>query len=262
MMYMPRRVDMQTEVLSKQSLKYSFRISKSLHTLQFGRRIVPFARSAAHQPLAKERVQMRNYLSTALAAMIVSLFASALAPPASAGILDDILVAPKTLIDRAIEARSSTDIFKDNEIVIKVNAIMADLTTIKASTEIYEQRLLVTGLFDDVELYEEFLARVEAVDGVKELYWHVQYMSAEEQEAREEEMLDWMDALELDARVGISLIETAGIADVNLRVAVDAFSSVYLIGRARSEEEMRKAVKVSSETQGAGVVINYIDMRP
>ena len=205
---------------------------------------------------------MRTYLSTALLAAIISLFASSAAPPASAGLLDDILVAPKTLIDRAIEARSSSDIYRDNEIVVKVNAVMADLGTIKASTEIYEQRLLITGLFDDTQLYEDFLAGVNAVDGIKELYWHVQYMSEEDQEAREDEMLDWVDALELDARVGISLIETAGIADVNLRVAVDAFSNVYLIGRARSEEEFRKAVKVSAETEGVGVIVNYIKVRP
>lgn len=205
---------------------------------------------------------MRTYLSTALLAAIISLFASSAAPPASAGLLDDILVAPKTLIDRAIEARSSSDIYRDNEIVVKVNAVMADLGTIKASTEIYEQRLLITGLFDDTQLYEDFLAGVNAVDGIKELYWHVQYMSEEDQEAREDEMLDWVDALELDARVGISLIETAGIADVNLRVAVDAFSNVYLIGRARSEEEFRKAVKVSAETEGVGVIVNYIEVRP
>ena len=205
---------------------------------------------------------MRIFLSTVFVAAIVSLFAPPSVPPASAGLLDDILIAPKTLIDRAIEARSSSDIFKDNEIVVKVNVAMADLVTIKASTEIYEQRLLVTGLFDDVQLFEEFLAGVEAVEGIKELYWHVQYMSEADQEAREAEMLDWVDALELDASVGIRLIEAAGIADVNLRVAVDAFSNVYLIGRARSEEEMRKAVQVSGEIGGAGVVINYIEVRP
>ena len=205
---------------------------------------------------------MRNYLITAFFAAIGLVIAAPAVPPASAGLLEDILVAPKTLIDRAIEARSSSDIIKDNEIVIEVNAVMADLGTIKASTEIYEQRLLVTGLFDDVQVYEEFLAGVQAVEGVKEIYWHVQFMSEEEQEAREEEMLDWVDALELDARVGISLIETAGIADVNLRVAVDAFSSFYLIGRARSEEELKKAIQVSGETEGVGVVVNYIEMRP
>ena len=80
------------------------------------------------------------------------------------------MVSPKTLIDRAIEARSSSDIYKDNKIVVKVNAMMADLGTIKASTEIYEQRLLITGLFEHTQVYDEFLTRVEAVDGINERY--------------------------------------------------------------------------------------------
>ncbi len=205
---------------------------------------------------------MRKFFTTALLALAVSCIGIWNPVPVRAGILDDVLSAPKTLIDRAIEARSSSDIIKDNEIVIKVNAIMAELGTIKASTEIYEQRLLLTGLFDDAELYEEFRTRVMEVEDIKELYWHVEYMSEEDQEANEDEMLDWVDAIELDAHVGIHLIETAGIADVNLRVAVDSFASVYLIGRARSQEEMLKAVEVSSETEGVGVVVNYIDMRP
>ncbi len=205
---------------------------------------------------------MRNILTSALLAVAVSCIGFWNPVPARAGLLDDVLTAPKTLIDRAIEARSSSDIIKDNEIVIKVNAIMAELGTIKASTEIYEQRLLMTGLFDDAELYEEFRTKVMEVEGIKELYWHIEYMSEEDQEANEDEMLDWVDAIELDARVGINLIGTAGVADVNLRVAVDSFASVYLIGRARSQEEMLKAVEVSSETEGVGVVVNYIDMRP
>ena len=193
----------------------------------------------------KKRVFTRTFLSTVLVAAIISLFTPLTAPPASVGILDDILVAPKTLIDRAIEARTSSDIYKDNEIVVKVNAVMADLSTIKALTEIYEQRLLATGLFDDVQFYEEFLDGVEAVEGIKELYWHVQYMSVADQEARKEEMLDWVDAIELDASVGIRLIEIAGIADVNLRVAVDAFSNVYLIGRALRRRNAQSSTSLS-----------------
>ncbi len=196
-------------------------------------------------------------------AVVISLLATIVSVlPASADLLDDVLTSPKTLIDRAIEARSSEDIYKDNEIVIKVNAVMAELGTIKASTEIYEQRLLVTGVFDDKELHNQFFAGVKTVDGIKELYWHVTYMSEEDQEAREDKMLDWVDAMALDTRISINLIGTAGVADVNLRVAVDSFANVYLIGRTRSDEELQKAVKVSSETEGAGVVINYIEMRP
>jgi len=89
-----------------------------------------------------------------------------------AEIFDDILVAPKTVIDRAIDARCCSDIYKDNKTVVKVNATTADLGTIKASIKIYEQRLLIIGLFDHRHLYEEFLAGGEAVDGNKKRYWH------------------------------------------------------------------------------------------
>jgi hyperosmotically inducible protein len=205
---------------------------------------------------------MGKIIASALLVTAISFMGFSGFIPARAGLLDDVLSAPKTLFDRAIEARSTSDIITDNEIVIEINAIMAELGTIKASTEIYEQRLLMTGLFDDAELYEEFRERVMEVEGIKELYWHVEYMSKEDQEANEAEMLDWVDAIELDARIGIHLFETAGIADVNLRVAVDSFASVYLIGRARSQEEMLKAVEVTSATEGVGVVINYIDMNP
>ena len=209
---------------------------------------------------------MRKFIASVLLSVLLAAAIActglSLSTPARAGFLDDILTGPKTLIERAIEARSSSDILTDNEIVIKINAIMVDLGTIQASTEIYEQRLLVTGLFDDEELYEEFRDRVEQVEDVRELFWHVRYMSEEDQEANEAEMLDWTDAVELDARVGFSLIETAGIADVNLRVAVDAFANVFVLGRARSDEELQKAIEVSSETEGVGGVINYIEMRP
>ena len=186
----------------------------------------------------------------------------AAAPASRADFLGDLLTAPKTLIDPAIEARSSEDIVEDNKLVLRVNEIMADLGTVKASTEIYEQRLLVTGLFDDEALYEEFKDRVEDVDGVRKLYWHVLYMSEDEQDARADELLDWADALLLDTDVGLALIGTAGVADVNFRVAADAFATIYLLGRARSEEEMEKAARVAEDQDGVRRVLNYVEVKP
>ena len=81
---------------------------------------------------------MRISLRLFLTAVILSLLAKSVSVPlASAELLDDVLTTPKTLIDRAIEARSGDDIYKDNEIVLKVNAVIAELGTIKASTKIY-----------------------------------------------------------------------------------------------------------------------------
>lgn len=198
----------------------------------------------------------------ALAAVAVAGILAAGAPGVAAFGLLDIISAPKVLFDRAIEARSTSDIIEDNKIVLAVNGIMADLGTIKASTEIYEQRLLITGMFDDKTLYDKFLADVKKVTGVKKLYWHVVYMSKADQEKNKETLLDWGDALLLDTKVGLALVGTGDVADVNYRVAADAQSTVYLIGRARSEEEMKLAVKVSRGIEGVNKLVNYVDVRP
>lgn len=194
---------------------------------------------------------MRRLLAAALVALTCT--------PASAQLLD-VLTAPKTLIDRAIEARSASDIAKDNEIVLKVNGIMADLGTVKASTQIYEQRLLVTGVFDDKALYDKFERQVRAVKGVKALYWHVAYVAKDD--SRRKQMLDWADATAMETKAQARLIGTAGVADVNFRTAADAFASVYLLGRARSGEEDKKAQARVRDGNGVKKVVSYVDVRP
>jgi hyperosmotically inducible protein len=174
----------------------------------------------------------------------------------------DILTAPKTLIDRAIEARKAKDIVEDNRIVIDVNKVMADLGTLKASTEIYEQRLLITGIFDDKALYDKFRAGVDKVKGVKKLYWHAIYMPKAEQERRNKEMLDWADVLVLETKVRVNLIGTKGVADVNYKTVGDSFGTVYMLGRARSQGEMNKALAVVRETKGVKKVVNYGYVKP
>ena len=194
---------------------------------------------------------------------LIPVLALSAPPPAHAQVFD-LLTAPKTLFDRAIEARSTSDIREDNRIVADVNAIMVDLGTIKASTEIYEQRLLITGMFNDKKLYDKFYAGVKKITGVKKLYWHVTYMPEKEMERREnkKELLKWVDVLALDISVGLNLVGTRGVADVNFKVAADAYSNVYLMGRARSRPEMNKAIKVARQTEGVKKLYNYAIVRP
>ena len=186
---------------------------------------------------------------------------AALLAPTRAMAQLDILTAPKTLIDRAIEARSAADIAKDNEVVLKVNRAMADVGSVKASTEIYEQRLLVTGIFDDKAVYDKFEKAVRAVQGVKKLYWHVAYLSAADRQARKAELIDWADVTVMESKGKARLIGTRGVADVNFRLCADAFATVYLLGRARSKEEMDKAVARARDGEGVRKLVNYVEVR-
>jgi hyperosmotically inducible protein len=172
------------------------------------------------------------------------------------------LVSPKTLVDRAIEARSAGDIADDNRIVVAANRLMADLKLISASTEIYEQRLLVTGIIENQTDYDAFKRGIEQISGVKKLYWHVVQMSEAEQEAQGNALLSWTDALALDAKIGVRLFERDGIADVNFREGVDSFATVYLLGRARSQGELDRALAATQGTKGVKKVVNYVEVRP
>ncbi|OJX81328.1 BON domain-containing protein [Magnetospirillum sp. 64-120] len=195
---------------------------------------------------------MRKFLMTAALAVMA-------AAPAQAQLMD-VLTAPKTLIDRAIEARSAGDIAKDNEIVVKVNAIMGKLGTIKASTEIYEQRLLITGIFDDKAVYDKFESEVRKVAGVKKLYWHVSYLA--ENDPKRKTLLDWADVTVMATKAQGRLVGTAGVADVNFRTTADSYGTVYLIGRARSGEEAKKALARARDGKGVKKVVDYVVVRP
>lgn len=176
----------------------------------------------------------------------------------------DVLTAPKTLTDRATEARSAGDIRRDDEIVRAVNKVMADLGTIKASTAIYEQRLLVTGVFDNKDAYDRFEQAVRAVNGVKRLYWNVVYVARSDQEARQKAgaMIDWPAVLAMETKGTGRLMGTAGVADVNFRVVADSFATIYVLGRARSQQERDKALASAKDGDGVKKVVNYIDVRP
>ncbi len=206
---------------------------------------------------------MYRVRTAVLAALVAAASLASAALPARAQ-LSDILLGPKTLIDRAIEARSSSDIARDNAIVLDVNKIMADLGTIKASTEIYEQRLLVTGMFTDKKTYTSFETRVRALKDVKELYWHVTYMSEKDKDAavKSGKLMDWPDVLAFETKASARLIGTAGVADVNFRVKADTAGNLYLLGRARSGEELKKAMARLKDGDKVKTVYNYAVVRP
>ncbi|MDE0781274.1 MAG: BON domain-containing protein, partial [Alphaproteobacteria bacterium] len=153
------------------------------------------------------------------------------------------------------------DIAKDNRIVIDVNSIMAELSTNKASTEIYEQKLLITGIFADQKTHDKFKDQVQQVRGLKELHWHAVIMSEEEREQRMD-LLAWNNVLVLETKVDVEMVLSRGVADVNFRTAIDPLGIVYLMGRARSQVELDKAVDTVANTDGVKQLVNYAFVRP
>jgi osmotically-inducible protein OsmY len=181
-------------------------------------------------------------------------------PPADA-FLEKLIVSPKKIVDAAIEARSSQDLAKDNEIVAKFNVILANLGSFNASSTIYEQTLLITGLFDDKEAYDRLKAETGKIEGVKKLHWKAAYMSADDQKRRDN-LLSWDDVLLMGTKAEARLIGDEGVADVNFRTTADAFGTLYLMGRARSKEELDLAILKARDGNGVKKLVSYAFARP
>jgi hyperosmotically inducible protein len=85
-------------------------------------------------------------------------------------------------------------------------------------------------------------------------------MPKPEQERRK--LLDWGDVIVLESKAGARLIGTSGVADVNFRVAGDAFGTLYLLGRARSDNESSKAKMRARDGGKVKKLIDYVEVRP
>jgi uncharacterized protein YfeS len=75
-------------------------------------------------------------------------------------------------------------------------------------------------------------------------------------------MISWADALIFDTKVGLTLVGERKVADVNYKVVADAFSHAYILGWARSKEELKIALKAARRVKSAKKIVNYIVVRP
>jgi hyperosmotically inducible protein len=166
------------------------------------------------------------------------------------------------IAQRALEDRGTSDIVKDNEIVVDVNELMATYETVAVATEIYEQRLLVYGLLDDAAKIESFRGDVGRIEGVKALYWHVTYMSEVDQEAKADEILGLAGSTEAQAKVEANWLSADGVSSLNIRAGIDPLATAYILGRAKSAAEKQTALAEVGKVPAILRVVDYVEVRP
>jgi hypothetical protein len=65
-----------------------------------------------------------------------------------------------------------------------------------------------------------------------------------------------------ETRFWLALVGEMYVADVNYKVVADAFSHAYFLGRARSKEEPKIALKAARGVKTAKKIVNYVVVRP
>lgn len=178
------------------------------------------------------------------------------------------------VIQKALEDRTTEDQVTDTKIwggikdglYEKDSGLVLDVTV-----DVWEHRVLLTGTLDDPAVKEEVVALVKTDGRVREVYDEIQMVSTEEKEKRrqekkkeaerEKEEPGSFDDLSIKLKIKGQLLAAKGITSVNYRWnSVRGF--VYIIGRARSEEEVTKVLGICRNIEGVQDVKQFIEVKP
>ncbi len=178
---------------------------------------------------------------------------------------------------KVFEDRSSSDQVADTRLAgsITTALTMKDKSLLlDVNTDVWEQRVLLTGTLSDPALKEEIVAMVKADVKVRELYDEIQIVSAEEQAQRRKAAQDQgqseppkdgfgqsVNDFWIETKINARLLTEPAVRSVNFRWR-SVRDTVYVIGRARSEQESERVLEICSSVDGVTGVKQWIHVRP
>jgi len=178
---------------------------------------------------------------------------------------------------KAFEDRTTSDQVTDTKLAA---SITTDLTAkdksllLDVSTDVWEQRVLLTGAVSDPHVKEEIAAMVRADARVRQLYDEILIVSPEEQEKRrkaaqekeegepkKEGFSQTVNDFWIETKISARLLTDPEARSVNFRWR-SVRNTVYLIGRARSEAELQRVLEICKSVDGVIAVKSYVEVRP
>jgi len=140
------------------------------------------------------------------------------------------------------------------------------------NVDVWEQRVLLTGTLSDPKVRGEVVQLVRQDQRVRQVYDEIQIVSKGEQEARRQQAEKEKQESPSGARQGVSdfwistkveaqLVGAGGVRSVNYRWR-SVGNTVYIIGRARSAEELNKVLEICRATNGVRAVKQFVEVKP
>jgi hyperosmotically inducible protein len=132
---------------------------------------------------------------------------------------------------------------------------------------------MLTGTLDDPKVKEDVVQLVKQADPrVKKIYDEVQIVSKEEKEQRREAAKNKdenkkegvgqaVNDFWIETKINAQLLSTRGVTSVNYRWR-SVRDVVYLIGRARSEDELKTVLDIVRKTEGVTGVKHFVEIKP
>lgn len=209
----------------------------------------------------------RLYLQAVLALALVALALVALAGCTPTVISETAQAAFEDRIteDQVTDLKIASGLY--NRLAKKDRNLVLDI-----GIDVWEQRLLLTGAIDRQGVIDEVVGLARADGRVKALYNEIRLVSTVDRDARRKqaETSDSGEKTGLRQTVGDYWIETKikgqlltakYVRSVNYRWR-SVKNAVYLIGRARSTDELGRVLAIIRGTRGVANVKHFVEVKP
>jgi hyperosmotically inducible protein len=176
----------------------------------------------------------------------------------------------------AFEDRSNDDHILDVKIDTNILSALSDKDKsllLDVKTDVWEQRVMLTDTLDDPKMKADVVRLVKQADPrVKQIYDEIKIVSKEEKEQRREAAKNKDESKKegvgqavndfwIETKINAQLLSTRGVTSVNYRWR-SVRDVVYLIGRSRSDDELKTVLGIVRKTEGVTEVIPFVEIKP
>jgi len=193
----------------------------------------------------------------------LALVATAALMSATANALDlNPLSALKSIVEAAVEDRSSDDIAKDLELKARITAEVIDklgTDVISINADVYEQTVMLTGAIEKARLKAEAGRLTSGVEGVKKVFNEILVIKPLDKKKGAAEA--FVDDTVIESKINALLLDGEGVNVTNLRWR-SVQGHVFLFGRALSSVERQKAIGIVTNIKNVLSITSRIFVRP
>jgi osmotically-inducible protein OsmY len=175
---------------------------------------------------------------------------------------------------RVAENRNASDFLTDAQIGAGLFSTLAQKDpglALDIHIDVWEQRVLLTGTVADARTRVDVVQTLRADKRVQKVYDEIQIVSVEElvrrRAARSKGDANKKEGLErfandywIETKITGQLLATRDVSSVNLRWR-SVRNTVYVIGRAQSGDEHRKALDAIRSVEGVAQLKSFVEIR-
>ncbi len=176
---------------------------------------------------------------------------------------------------KTMEDRVTDDQVTDTKIGTGLLSSLADKDKnllLDVNVDVWEQRAMLTGTVSDAKIRQDVVRLAQADERIRRIYDEIQIVSKEEQarrreaaktkdEPKKEGVGQAVNDFWIETKISAKLIAARGVTSVNYRWR-SVRNVIYLIGRARSDEELKTVLDIIRKTEGVTQVKYFVDIKP